>query len=126
MTQITGRQIKDGSIKDSHVPVSALSKSKINGLIDDESRIQVLSLLQSIKDTVLKYTEYLYSPSGKIETIKVWEDDTMTVQLFETNFTYTGSKVSQITIERISDSFTYIKEFSYDINGRLVSKFNHL
>jgi len=64
-----------------------------------------------------KYKELIYS-SEILTQINIWKDNTKTIKLYQTDFTYNAGILSQIGITRISDNFTYTKTFNYT-NGNL-------
>lgn len=66
------------------------------------------------------YKEFIYT-SGNLSTVNIWEDDTMSVKIYQTNYSYSGGNLTQIQTTRTSDSFVYTKIFTYDGEGNLIN-----
>lgn len=67
------------------------------------------------------FKKYTYSLlTGDLELQEIFEDNTETVKLFNIAYTYSGGSLTQIDVERISDSATLTKVFTYS-GGNLES-----
>jgi hypothetical protein len=66
------------------------------------------------------YKEFTYV-DGQLTGVNVYEDNTKTVQLFNKILAYTGSRLTQTVLTRISDGATLTKDFVYDVDNNLES-----
>lgn len=67
------------------------------------------------------FKKYTYSLlTGDLELQEIFEDNTEVVKLFDIAYTYSGGNLTQIDVERISDSATLTKVFTYS-GGNLES-----
>jgi len=89
-------------------------KTLIGGTSVDDIRLNLkLSQLEGFK-------EFLYT-GDNLTQLNIYEDNTLTIKLFQVDYTYTGDDLTLITVERIMDSYVYTKTLSYDVNGNLES-----
>lgn len=74
--------------------------------------------VQQAEISPINYSEFTYTGEN-ITKKEVYEDNTLASKLYTFNYTYTGDNLTQIEVIRESDSYTYYKDLSYDINGNL-------
>ncbi len=67
------------------------------------------------------YKVFSYDVNGNLTNKDVYEDSSLANKLYEFTYTYTGDNLTQITVLRLSDSFTYNKVLSYDVNNNLTT-----
>lgn len=85
-----------------------------------ETAIQESVTIQEMQVSPINYAEFTYT-GDNITKKEIYQDNTLTTLLYIVNYTYTGDNLSQIEIIRESDSYTYYKDFSYDINNNLIN-----
>jgi hypothetical protein len=80
---------------------------------------QIVQIELDLKlDVNNRYKVFTYTGDDLTQQL-IYEDNTMAVLLFTVDYTYTGDNLTQIDVTRESDSFTYTKVLSYDINDVL-------
>ena len=62
------------------------------------------------------YKEFGYSGNSLV-SLDIYVDETKAVKLFEKTFTYTGNKLTQTYLTRISDGESLVRFFSYTGNN---------
>lgn len=65
------------------------------------------------------FKELIYTGSN-LTTINIWTNSSKTLKLYEKTLSYSGSQLSQMTLNRVSDNKTLTKNFLYT-DGNLVS-----
>lgn len=68
-----------------------------------------------------RYKEFTYNVGGYITLQEVWNSSSKTTKYYNINYTYNSGDLVNIEVERVSDGFTYNKEFTYNVNGDLIS-----
>jgi hypothetical protein len=66
------------------------------------------------------YKELSYT-DGSLTNIGIYLDDTKVFKLFNKDLTYSSGALSQVLLERISDSAKLLKILEYDVNDNLTS-----
>jgi len=80
---------------------------------------QIIQIELDLKlDTNNRYKVFSYTGDDLTQQL-IYEDNTMSTLLFTVDYTYTGTNLTQIDVTRESDSFTYTKVLTYDINDVL-------
>lgn len=74
--------------------------------------------IKSVDPVVFKLFSYI---ENNLSNIKIYQDNSLHNLLYDINYYYTGDNLSSVQVTRIIDNFSYIKEFSYDINNNLLS-----
>jgi len=99
--------------------VTVENPQTIQGAVNNNSNaIEALELeLQS--SSLLKFKQFTYDVNGNITDKDIYEDSSLSQHIFNVVYTYTGDDITKITVTRISDSFIFTKELTYDINGNL-------
>lgn len=87
----------------------------ISSNADEISQIE----LELQSSSLLKFKKFTYDVDGNITQKEVFEDSTEAVKLFDVIFSYTGQNLSNIEVTRMSDSYTYNKELTYDSNDNV-------
>lgn len=88
-------QTLDDHIKD------ATAHSSAGGGITEAQHENVDTLVHNLSEDM--YEEYVYS-SGKVSDIITWTDSGKTIKIRETNFAYTGNKVTAETVKQYDGS----------------------
>ena len=111
----------EGRLKllDKALQVVTTNNSNVQNVIsENKNEIDQIELeLQS--SSLLKFKKFTYDVDGNITQKEVFEDSTEAVKLFDVVFSYTGQNLSNIEITRMSDSYTYNKELTYDSNDNV-------
>jgi len=99
--------------------VTVENPQTIQGAVNNNSNaIEALELeLQSV--SLSKFKQFTYDVNGNITDKDIYEDSSLSQHIFNVVYTYTGDDITKITVTRISDSFIFTKELTYDINGNL-------
>ena len=86
---------------------------------DDDKGVQLFR----IKDSGItnNFKEFIYNSDGILTQTNIWETSAMATKLFQTDFGYANGVLTQTTITRISDNFTYTKTFIYNAEGSLIN-----
>lgn len=83
----------------------------------DTAYLDIELLLKS--GTSNRYKVFTYT-GDNVTNQKVYEDNTLASLLYDIDYTYSGDNLSSIVVERLSDSFTYTKTFTY-LSDNLIS-----
>lgn len=111
-------QIKDNLVKYKNNLFRPADYVNLNDFV--ETAIAESPTIQELQVSPLNYNEFTYT-GDNITKKEIYTDSTMATLLYTINYTYTGDNLTQIEIIRESDSYTYYKDFSYDINNNLIN-----
>jgi len=87
----------------------------------DAQQIDVIKLDLQLTNTLKRYVVFEYDIDGNLENKSIYKDDTMVLKYYNIDYAYSSGDLTTITVTRISDSFSYIKEFDYDLDGNLTT-----
>jgi len=112
---------KDGRLRllDKASQVITNTNSTVQTVISDNTDIINQIELELQSSSLLKFKKFTYDVNGNITQKEVFEDSTELIKLFDVIFTYTGENLSNIEVTRISDSYTYNKQLTYDSNNNV-------
>ena len=88
-----------------------------SGSSTDTAYLDIELLLKA--GTNNRYKVFTYT-GDNVTNQKVYEDNTLASLLYDIDYTYSGDNLSSIVVERLSDSFTYTKTFTY-LSDNLIS-----
>jgi hypothetical protein len=92
----------------------------ISKSITNSNDIDNILLDLKLTDTLRRYKEFTYTGDDLTE-LNIWDSSSKLVQYYSITFDYTLGNLTQIVTTRISDSFVYTKDLTYDINGTLLN-----
>lgn len=107
-----------------YTPSGALASSTVQDALDEVASLAISAgndeLLQELQFAQLsRFVEFVYSGSDLVQK-NIWNEPAKITKLFQVDYTYTAGDLTQIDVERISDSAVYTKVLSY-VSGDLVS-----
>lgn len=82
-------------------------------------QIDVINLELKLTSVLNRFKELTYDVSGNLTNMKIWNSSAKTIQYFNIDFNYTGDNLTNIETTRISDSYVYNKNLTYDVNNNL-------
>jgi hypothetical protein len=88
---------------------------------DYSSDINSIELELQLTNVLNRYKEFIYDGGGNLITQNIWSDNTKVLKYYNISYLYTLGNLSTITVERVSDTFTYLKTFSYDGSNNLIN-----
>lgn len=89
-------------------------------VLEGTALIEHIELELKIRGSVQRYKEFTYT-GDNISKIDIYTDSSKTTHIYECILTYTGDDLTEMSVERVSDGFTYLKEFTYDSNGNILN-----
>jgi hypothetical protein len=100
---------------------SAFAYYDIDSFGFGSASIDAVNLELKLTATLNRFKEFIYDGSGNLITMRIWDSISKAVEYFNISFNYTGDNLTNIQTIRISDSYTYDKDFVYDGSNNLVS-----
>lgn len=82
--------------------------------------IDIILLDLALTNTLARYKEFIYT-LGELTELNIWDSPSKLVQYYSISYLYILGNLTQIITTRTSDSFTYTKDLSYDIDGNLLN-----
>lgn len=67
-----------------------------------------------------RFKELTYDVSGNITNMGIWDSSAKVTKYFNIDYTYTGDNLTNIETTRISDSYVYNKNLTYDVDNNLI------
>ena len=112
---------KDGRLRllDKASTVITNNNSNVQTVISNNADIISQIELELQSSSLLKFKKFTYDVNGNITQKEVFQDATEAVKLFDVIFSYTGENLTNIEVTRISDSYTYNKELTYDVDNNV-------
>jgi len=111
------------------VPVSKVTnlqteldnKANLGDITEFSSDISKIELeLKLNTNSLERFKVYSYT-LDKLTQTKVYESPSLSTELYTINYTYTGDNLTKQTIIRTIDSFTYEKNYIYNVSGDIES-----
>lgn len=88
----------------------------------DAQIVSAILLELEMTNSLLRFKEFTYNLNGDISNKSIYTNSTKSTKLYNVDYTYNVSgDLTNTETTRVSDSFVFNKEFSYDINGNLIS-----
>ena len=85
------------------------------------ANIDHIELELKMTSSLFRYKEFTYNVSGDISLQEIWDSSLKATKYYTITYTYTLGDLVNIEVERVSDGFTYNKEFEYDLQGNLTT-----
>jgi hypothetical protein len=101
--------------------VEEINEVVINVSEYDAQQINVILLDLQLTNRLNRYVEFEYDVDGNVDNKSIYRDDTKIVKYYNIDYAYNSGDLITMTVTRISDSFSYVKEFEYDIDGNLIN-----
>lgn len=81
--------------------------------------VDIILLDLKLTNTLARYKEFIYT-LDELTGLNIWDSPSKLVQYYSISYFYTLGNLTQIITTRISDSFVYTKDLTYDVGGNLL------
>lgn len=81
--------------------------------------VDTINLELKLTAILNRFKELTYNVSGNLTNIGIWDSSAKVTKYFNIDFNYTGDNLTNIETTRISDSYVYNKNLTYDVNNNL-------
>lgn len=85
------------------------------------ANIDHIELELKMTSSLFRYKEFTYNVEGDISLQEIWDSSLKGTKYYNITYSYTLGDLVNIEVERVSDGFTYNKEFEYDLQGNLTT-----